>query len=66
MRGEGLLIAVELSEDVSGDLVAACNNQGLLLNPVRPNAVRFMPPLNVSKDDVALGLSRFEDAIKSL
>tara|TARA_Y100000590_G_scaffold441551_1_gene568457 strand:+ start:28660 stop:29844 length:1185 start_codon:yes stop_codon:yes gene_type:complete len=66
VRGEGLLIAVELSEDVSGDLVAACNNQGLLLNPVRPNAVRFMPPLNVSKDDVALGLSRFEDAIKSL
>jgi acetylornithine/N-succinyldiaminopimelate aminotransferase len=66
IRGEGLLLAVELSKEASGDLVAACNNQGLLLNSVRPNAVRFMPPLNVSEDDVALGLVRFENAINSL
>ena len=26
--------------------------KGLLINAVRPNMIRFMPPLNVSKDEI--------------
>ena len=60
VRGEGLLLAVEFHEAISGDVVGQCNEQGLLLNPVRPTAVRFMPPLNVSAQEVEEAVARFE------
>ncbi|MFA5055275.1 MAG: aspartate aminotransferase family protein [Dehalococcoidia bacterium] len=52
VRGRGLLLAMELSRDVSSDLVMECLKEGLILNPVLPNAVRFVPPLIITKDDV--------------
>jgi acetylornithine/N-succinyldiaminopimelate aminotransferase len=63
VRGLGLLLAVEFHEAISAAVVAACNQEGLLLNPVRPNAVRFMPPLNISPQEVAEGLNRFERGV---
>ncbi len=60
VRGEGLLLAVEFHEAISGDVVGRCNEEGLLLNPVRPTAVRFMPPLNVSPAEVDEAVARFE------
>ncbi len=52
VRGRGLLIGLELAEPIAGDVVMAALRAGLLLNPVRPNVVRLMPPLNVSADEV--------------
>jgi acetylornithine/N-succinyldiaminopimelate aminotransferase len=63
VRGMGLLIAVQFSSDISGQLVSLCNEEGLLLNPVRPNAIRFMPPLNVSQQEVDKALERLEIAL---
>ncbi|MEX2229805.1 MAG: acetylornithine transaminase [Dehalococcoidia bacterium] len=51
-RGAGLLRGLELTQDVAGDVVARAVAAGLLLNPVRPNVVRFMPPLNVSAAEI--------------
>ncbi|HZA22169.1 MAG TPA: aspartate aminotransferase family protein, partial [Dehalococcoidia bacterium] len=45
-RGKGLLAALEFDRDISGQVLTNANQAGLLLNGVRPNAVRFMPPLN--------------------
>ena len=42
-RGRGLLCALQFSKDISADVVKSCNENGLLLNPVKPNAIRFMP-----------------------
>ena len=58
VRGLGLLIAVQFREEISGQVVSLANDQGLLLNPVRPNAIRLMPPLTVTAKeiDTALGL----------
>jgi len=58
VRGRGLLVALELSGDVAGDIVQACLEQGLLLNAVKPSAVRFMPPLVINKSEVdeAMGI----------
>ena len=47
VRGMGLLVAMEFNDDISGKVVSLCNEEGLLLNPVRPNTIRFMPPINV-------------------
>ena len=63
VRGMGLLIALQFTSDISAQVVTLCNEQGLLLNPVRPNAVRFMPPLTVSAEEVDLALARLDQAL---
>ena len=51
VRGRGLMLAIELS--VPSDAVtAACLARGLLVNNVRPTAVRLVPPLIASRQDV--------------
>jgi acetylornithine/N-succinyldiaminopimelate aminotransferase len=52
LRGKGLLIALQFDRELSDSVVRACLDRGLLLNPVKPNAVRFVPPLNITKNDV--------------
>ena len=63
VRGMGLLCAVEFSDEISMEVVAACNEEGLLLNPVRPNAIRFMPPLTVTEDEIDDAVSRLSAGI---
>ena len=64
VRGMGLLLAVEFHEAIAGEVVTSCNEGGLLLNPVRPTAVRFMPALNVSDAEVDIAVDRFERALE--
>ena len=66
VRGMGLLLALEFHEEIAPKAVTACNGEGLLLNPVRPNALRFMPPLNISPEEVDEGLARLDRALASL
>ena len=63
IRGMGLLIAVQFNADISGDIVGQCNQEGLLLNPVRPNAIRIMPPLTVSYNEIDMAISKLDAAI---
>ncbi|MFN8508296.1 MAG: acetylornithine transaminase [Dehalococcoidia bacterium] len=63
VRGRGLLIAVGLAQDVAADVVAAARERGLLANNVRPNAIRFMPPLIVSDDEIDRACDILEAAI---
>ena len=66
IRGMGLLVAMEFKDDISGWVVTICNEEGLLLNPVRPNAIRFMPPLTVTAEEVDGAAERLEAAFKRL
>jgi len=52
IRGKGLLLAVEFSLDIADEVVLACLKEGLLVNKVKPNALRFMPPLIITERDV--------------
>ena len=63
VRGMGLLWAVIFESDIGPDVVANCNAQGLLTNPLRPNAVRLMPPLTVSKEEIEQAMERLDAAI---
>lgn len=60
LRGIGLLWAIEFDDDISASLVSACNDAGLLLNPLRPNAIRLMPVLTVTKDEIDQAVERLE------
>nr|ABZ09370.1 putative aminotransferase class-III [uncultured marine microorganism HF4000_APKG7H23] len=51
VRGMGLLLAVGFSDTIAAKVVSACNSEGLLLNPVKPNAIRLMPPLIITEAD---------------
>ena len=52
VRGRGLLIGLELNEAIAPDVVVNAVGRGLLLNPVRPDVVRLMPPLTVSAAEI--------------
>ena len=64
--GGGLLRRLELAEDVAGDVVTRARENGLLLNPVRPNRVRFMPPLNVTEAEIDQAVDIVEAALADL
>ena len=58
IRGRGLLLAMEFDREIVQEILMACLKQGLLVNRVKPNVLRFMPPLIISKSEVdeALGI----------
>ncbi len=57
------MIAIGLTQDSSAEIVAACRERGLLVNNVRPNAVRMMPPLNTTDDEIDRACEIFEAAL---
>ena len=64
VRGRGLLLAATLDEPRAGDVATAALAAGLIVNAVRPDAVRFAPPLTVSEQEVDVALERFEEAMQ--
>jgi len=66
VRGKGLLWAVELAREAAQEVVLAALREGVLLNAVRPNAVRIMPPLVISQEELAQGVEVLERCISRL
>ena len=66
VRGKGLLAALEFDQDISGQVLTNANAAGVLLNGVKPNAIRFMPPLNVTAEEIDEGLGRLDEALKKI
>ncbi len=60
VRGVGLLLAVQFGDTIAAKLVGACNDEGLLLNPVRPDAIRLMPALIITEADVDEAVEKLE------
>ena len=58
VRGRGLLLAVEFDSEIAQDVLMGCLENGLLVNRVKPDAIRFVPPLIVGNNEVdeALGI----------
>lgn len=65
-RGKGLLAALEFDRDISGQVLTSANEAGVLLNGVKPNAIRFMPPLTVTPEEIDQGVGRLEEALKKI
>ncbi|MGB2854841.1 MAG: aspartate aminotransferase family protein [Dehalococcoidia bacterium] len=57
VRGRGLLIAMEFSSDIAENVVKDCLQERLLINAVKPSAIRFMPPLIIGEKEVDEALS---------
>jgi acetylornithine/succinyldiaminopimelate/putrescine aminotransferase len=52
VRGRGLLLAIEFDREIAADALNSCLENGLLVNRVKPNALRFMPPLIIGNGEV--------------
>ena len=62
VRGQGLLLAAELTPEARGDRTApeiarACLERGLVVNGVTPTALRFAPPFVVTDAELAEGIA---------
>jgi acetylornithine/N-succinyldiaminopimelate aminotransferase len=66
VRGKGLLAAMEFDSDLAGHVVTYANEAGVLLNAVRPNTVRFMPPLTITVEEVDEAAERLEAALQHI
>ena len=62
VRGRGLLLALDLKHPIAASIVAQAFEDGVLLNAPRPDTLRFMPALNVTRDEIA-GMIDCLDAI---
>jgi acetylornithine/N-succinyldiaminopimelate aminotransferase len=52
IRGKGLLLAVQFSGEIAKKLARECLENGLLVNDVKPNALRLMPALTVTNSEI--------------
>jgi acetylornithine/N-succinyldiaminopimelate aminotransferase len=63
VRGIGLLKAMEFNRDIADGVVMACLDRGLLVNKVKPNTVRFIPPLVIEEKEVDQAKAILEDVL---
>ena len=65
-RGEGLLRALQLGSDMGNELVERARTMGptgLLINAPRPNLLRFMPALNVTRAEIDQMISMLDEVM---
>ncbi|MEE3253320.1 MAG: acetylornithine transaminase [Nitrospinota bacterium] len=52
VRGKGMILAMELDKPGS-EIVVNCMKNGFLINCIKENVLRFLPPLNISQKDIS-------------
>ena len=68
-RGEGLLRALKLGSNIGAEIVEKARNlepAGLLLNSPRPDLLRFMPALNVTREELDLMLNGLKGILREI
>ncbi|MCD4714604.1 MAG: aspartate aminotransferase family protein [Clostridiales bacterium] len=63
VRGRGLIIGIEMYDDLANKVKAESLAKGLLLNVTRGNVIRLLPPLTISYTEMDLFLSIFESLL---
>jgi acetylornithine/N-succinyldiaminopimelate aminotransferase len=66
VRGEGLLLAVDLTVERAPDVVKLGIQEGVLINATGPNTIRMAPPLTLSEAEAEEALEKFRRALNRL
>jgi acetylornithine/succinyldiaminopimelate/putrescine aminotransferase len=66
VRGKGLIWAIELDRPASEEAVSACLEAGLLVNAVKPTALRFVPPFTVSEEEIDRAVEIVESVLAGI
>ncbi|MGX4687112.1 aminotransferase class III-fold pyridoxal phosphate-dependent enzyme [Vagococcus sp. JNUCC 83] len=64
IRGKGLMIGIELSENVS-DIIEILLDKGLAVLQAGPRVIRLLPPLIITKEELKEGLSILVEVIQT-
>jgi acetylornithine/N-succinyldiaminopimelate aminotransferase len=54
---------MQMADNRAAAVIAETVANGLLLNAVRPNAIRFMPPLTTSREEVDRAIAILDAAL---
>jgi acetylornithine/N-succinyldiaminopimelate aminotransferase len=65
-RGAWLLKGLELGADIALEVVNRAIPKGLIANPVRPDVVRFIPPLTVTAEEIDAAVDIIGDVLEEL
>jgi acetylornithine/N-succinyldiaminopimelate aminotransferase len=63
VRGKGLLLALDLKRPIAAAIVAHALDDGVLLNAPQADALRFMPALNVMREEIAQMINALDDIL---
>lgn len=63
VRGRGLLLAAVLDEANAVEVASRALDSGLIVNAVRPDAVRLAPPLSVTAEEIDQAVERIAGAL---
>jgi len=66
VRGDGLLLAVDLSAERAPDVVKLGIDEGVLLNATGPTTLRFAPALTLTQAEAEEGLAKVKRALARL
>jgi acetylornithine/N-succinyldiaminopimelate aminotransferase len=69
IRGRGMMLGAVLSKAWKGKapaMVTACQEQGVLLLIAGPDVLRFLPPLNISDEELETGLNYVSKALRNV
>ncbi len=65
VRGKGLMLALEVGQEAK-PVLKACLEAGLLLTTAGKTALRFLPALNISKEEIDEGMQRLTDVLSQV
>ncbi len=66
IRGRGLMIGIQLKTGKAPDIKNKLFEKGFLIGSIGSNIIRMLPPLIVTKQDVDLFVTAFEEVLASL
>ena len=66
VRGEGLLLGLDVGPELAPELFQHCLDEGLLVNMIGGTTVRLAPPLTVTRTEVRAALDTFRGAVDTL
>ena len=64
VRGKGLLVALQFNSGIAEAVVLACLEKGLIINKVKADVIRFIPPLIVTQKDIDKALDILGKVLK--
>jgi acetylornithine/N-succinyldiaminopimelate aminotransferase len=64
VRGEGLLLAIELTAEKAADVVRLGYDEGVLLNATGPTTIRMAPALTLSEAEAQEAIEKFKRALE--
>ena len=64
VRGKGLLVALQFNSEIAEAVVLACLERGIIVNKVKSDVIRFIPPLIVTEKEIDMALGVLGKVLK--